>query len=346
MASNYKQQLDFIAYLQRLLQEGDFSSTYKFGLLHVLADICIEQPDINQKSQLKIYFNQIVCRLIGLYWQHARPFYAPYTPLQPNTQGGILRQNHGKQAKIIADIIKLQAIGIKSVEQAKSTKQWSKIYTNTLRTLKEGPLWRLQILSTQADCFLFPHIKNRDYIELHTGIAYCFRNYHDLVTHLAKQAWIKQIAKIQDNQPIIGQAGQLETFLFGSNRQSLKPAAALLTEIQQGTCFYCHKPLKSTTEVDHFIPFAKYNQDLAHNFVLAHPACNRNKRDYLAAPIHREHWLEQNIVLHQADISQALTGFYTCDPQRAVHVSDWAYAIAKHNRNALWLAKKDIFVTS
>jgi len=34
-------QLQFIAYFQRLLVEGDFVATYKFALLHALADVCI-----------------------------------------------------------------------------------------------------------------------------------------------------------------------------------------------------------------------------------------------------------------------------------------------------------------
>ena len=51
MEALYKHQIDFISYMQRLLQEGDFSSTYKFGFLHALADICIEK-DIPNKNQI------------------------------------------------------------------------------------------------------------------------------------------------------------------------------------------------------------------------------------------------------------------------------------------------------
>jgi len=41
-------------------------------------------------------------------------------------------------------------------------------------------------------------------------------------------------------------------------------------------------------DVDHFIPYPLYPKDLAHNFVLAHPACNRSTSDVLAARSHLE----------------------------------------------------------
>jgi hypothetical protein len=45
-------------------------------------------------------------------------------------------------------------------------------------------------------------------------------------------------------------------------------------------------------DVDHFIPHTLYPRDLAHNFVLAHPSCNRSKSDTLAAKQHLRNWLE------------------------------------------------------
>lgn len=340
MEALYKHQIDFISYLQRLLQEGDFSSTYKFAFLHALADICIEK-DVPSNGQLRISFDEIVDKLILLYWQHAKPFF-PETEQQ--LHGGILLQNSGKQAKIIADIIELQNNGARNLSQAKSSPFWPQIHRNTMRTLKEGPLWRLQILSKQEECYLFPHIKNRPYIELNAGIADCFRLFHDLVVQFSRQGWIEKVSKIQENQQVIGRAGELSDFLFGTSRSSLKSASELFKEIQNGNCFYCNKPLKGTAEVDHFIPFTKYNNDLGHNFVLAHKACNNNKRDYLAAPEHRENWQEQNLVLNEKLITSELTNHFTCDAERAEHVANWAYGIAEKNGSKYWLATRDIFV--
>lgn len=339
MEALYKHQIDFISYMQRLLQEGDFSSTYKFAFLHALADICIEK-DVLRGGRLVIKFDEIVEKLILLYWQHAKPFFIE----GDQHKGGILLQNAGKQAKIIADIIELQDNGVSNLTQAKSSPFWHHIYTNTMRTLKDGPLWRLQILSKQEDCYLFPHIKNRDYIELNPGIADCFRQFHDLVVRFARQGWIEKVSKIQENQLVIGRAGELSDFLFGTSRNSLKLASDLLKDIQHGNCFYCRKPLKGNAEVDHFIPFTKYNNDLGHNFVLVHRACNNNKRDYLAAPQHRDNWQEQNLVLNENNITNELSAYFVCDSKRSAHVANWAYDIAEKNGSKFWLATKDVFV--
>jgi hypothetical protein len=339
MEALYKHQIDFISYMQRLLQEGDFSSTYKFAFLHALADICIEKH-IPNNGQLAISFDEIVDKLILLYWQHAKPFFTEEEKLK----GGVLLQNSGRQAKIIADIIELQDNGARNLNQAKSSSFWPQIYRNTMRTLKEGPLWRLQILSKQEVCYLFPHVKNQNYIELNPGIADCFRQFHDLVVQFARQGWIEKVSKIQENQTVIGRAGELSDFLFGTSRNSLKSASDLLKDIQKGNCFYCRKSLKGNAEVDHFIPFTKYNNDLGHNFVLAHKACNNNKRDYLAAPVHKENWQEQNLVLHQKLITNELTSYFTCDAERAAHVANWAYGIAERNGSKYWLAARDVFV--
>lgn len=336
MTALYQNQIEFIRYLQRLMQEGDFSSTYKFAFLHALADICIETPCPNHAS-LKISLDDIVDKFLMLYWRHARPFGI-------SDNDNTLRQNTGSQSKIITDIQNLQRDGFVNIARAKYSDQWQRIHKNTLRTLKEGPLWRLQILSKTADCYLYPHIKGRNYIELNPGIADCFREFHDLVTQFARQGWLEKVTKIQQNQSIIGAAGELSEFLFGKSRNSLQPALPVLKDIQKNRCFYCNKPLGNSAEVDHFIPYSKYHNDLGHNFVLAHRACNQNKRDYLAAPQHRDNWIEQNLVIHEHTIHNELSPYFSCDAKRSAHVTTWAYDIAVTNNNKFWMANKDIFV--
>lgn len=336
----YKNQIDFIAYLQRLLQEGDFAATYKFAFLHAIADICIEKR-IPKNSKLQISFDEIVEKLITIYWQHAKPFSADNNVV---LEKGVLKQNTGNQAKIISDIILLLEDGASNITQAKLSRYWKQTYQNTMRTFKEGPLWRLQILSKSEHCFLFPHVKDRNYIELNPGIADCFQQFHDLVVQFARQGWIDKISKIRQNQAIIGKAGELSDFLFNSSRNSLKPASSVLQDIQKNLCFYCKKSLNDNSEVDHFIPFSKYNNDLAHNFVLAHKTCNNNKRSYLAAPEHRDSWIEQNLDVHKGLITQELGSYFNCDPTRTLRIAEWAYDVATTNGSKFWLANRDVFV--
>jgi len=70
-----QRQIDFIGYIQRLLVEGDFNATYKYALLHAIADICIEKPlTHNPNATFTISFAELVEKFVALYWQHALPF--------------------------------------------------------------------------------------------------------------------------------------------------------------------------------------------------------------------------------------------------------------------------------
>lgn len=323
-------QLNFINYIQRLLVEGDFSATYKYALLHALADCAIEYPLEDERATLCIHLDSLVDKFIELYWHHATPF--------ANTAGqsDLLLQNAGKQSKVISELNLCQSNNIRTLNALKQSPYWQSIYKATLQTLKDGPLWRLQKLAKVDECFLYPHIKGQKYITLNSGIAHCFRRFYDLVVHLARNAWLLKIQSIKQNQHIIGAQSQLYDFLFGSDRQSLTKAVPVLFDIQKGNCFYCNKPLGNSKQVDHFIPFARYAHDLGHNFVLAHGKCNNAKRDLLAAPNFKDNWINQNLVLHERTISQALENYFYCDGAKSLAVADWAYDIVTNSQGTFW----------
>lgn len=66
-----------------------------------------------------------------------------------------------------------------------------------------------------------------------------------------------------------------------SQRKSLKEFEVLLREAGFQDCFYCHKQLKNTVHVDHFIPWSYVQNDRLWNFVLACPSCNTSKSNKL-----------------------------------------------------------------
>ena len=330
-------QIDFIAYIQRMLVEGDFTATYKYALLHALADICIEKPlVVEQNQELKICFNEIAEKFIGLYWQHSLPF---MNSAKGSGESALLRQNAGKQSAIITELYECHSQNINTITQLKRSEYWPKLLKSTMVTLKNGPLWRLQILAKQEQCFLYRHNKKQNYITLNKGISYCFRRFYDLVVHLSRHAWIQKIQSYPANSALLGKQTQLDDFLFGVDRQVITKARPILEEIQHGKCFYCQKPLNNKTEVDHFIPFAKYSNDLGHNFVAAHRSCNNSKRDNLGAVIYRDRWHEQNIIQHSKLIDTELSPYFSCDAPRSEAVTSWAYQIAVKNNARFWLAK-------
>jgi hypothetical protein len=69
------------------------------------------------------------------------------------------------------------------------------------------------------------------------------------------------------NGPALGATGDLEEFLFGSERADLSGMRPGLRELQAGRCFCCAREMTQPADVDHFIPWAPV--DLGHNFVLA-----------------------------------------------------------------------------
>ena len=322
------QQVNFISYLQRLLVEGDFVATYKFALLHALADICIEKTD---PADNIITLEQLTEKFIELYWQHSLPFTA--------TQNSpfLLKQNAGKQAALITQLSNYRHQGIRSITRLKAHKDWNKLLSKTKQTIKAGPLWRLQKLSGVDQCFFYPHDANKNHIVLNEGIAYCFRRFYDLVVSLARSHWVEKIRTITDNHQVIGGQGELTSFLFGSGRNAITQAKPFLHDLQNGQCFYCQKSLQEKgAEVDHFIPWARYPTDLGHNFVLAHAKCNNSKRDYLAIPEYRDRWFEQNIVQNKNEITNELGSYFVCEAPRSEAVTTWAYQLAVDNNATFW----------
>ncbi|MBL1386682.1 MAG: HNH endonuclease [Colwellia sp.] len=338
MIGAMQQQLDFIAYIQRMLVEGDFSATYKFALLHAIADVCVEQPLLSEQSELVIELPTLADKLITLYWHHAMPFSSEHTG-----ESALLKQNTGAQSKVISVLFECQQNNIRNFRQLKQSPFYKPTFNAAMATLKTGPLWRLQILAKQEECFLYPHTNSTQFITLNAGIASCFRRFYDLVVYLAKNAWLQKIQSIKHNQALIGPQSQLQEFLFGVDRNALTKAKPVLVELQSNICFYCQKPMKNDVEVDHFIPFARYANDLGHNFVAAHRACNNNKRDFLAAQQHRERWQNQNLVVNGQIISNELSAYFHCDADKSLAVSNWAYQVAQANSAKLWIANKDHF---
>ena len=78
-------------------------------------------------------------------------------------------------------------------------------------------------------------------------------------------------------------------------------------------------------DVDHFIPFSQYPRDLMHNFVLAHPACNRSKSDTLAAKGHLTNWREYSS-RHEEDLAEiGILAGRSANLETSLAVTRWSY---------------------
>lgn len=332
-------QLIFIDNIQRLLSEGDFTATYKFALLTALADLSVEREPAADGT-LTLEISEISEKFIDCYWGHTKPYYSENTT-------GILRQTTSRQAAIINRIADFQQQFTSNLYNAKRHTKWYKLLNDVSLIITTMPLWKLQTIgdSSAPLIFLYENAKGKvSDITLLPGVAHNFRHFHSLVTNLVRSAWVLQIHRIKQNQQHLGTHSDLAEFLFGSERSSLDIYRPLLTEIQEKSCFYCNKTIKDSGEVDHFVPWSRYPVDLGHNFVLAHKGCNSSKRDFLAATIHLDHWLERNIKYRQVLDEKFSDLRINSNWEISRRIAWWAYDQNEKASGLVW-QKKNEFLT-
>lgn len=325
-------QLQFLSKLQRVFAEGEFTATYKFALLIALADLAVELGADDGK-ELQLTTRQIGVRFISLYWKHS----LPYGNGKTVGGSGILVQNKGTQAAIVSAIAKFKEhANVQSFLEASLHRDFNGLLTEVSSTVSAQPLTYLQNFGGGSDEFIYER-SGPGKIRLKPGVSFCLRRFYPLVQQLARTHWIGHIKGNRRNAPILGEVDDLEEFLFSSSRQSLETMGKGLRKLENGAkCFYCGQGLTSP-DVDHYVPFSLYPRDLAHNFVLAHPSCNRSKSDTLAALPHLERWLER-FEKHADSLAQigADAGFVT-DSSVARQVCSWAYSNAFASSSHVWI---------
>jgi 5-methylcytosine-specific restriction endonuclease McrA len=325
-------QLAFLAKLQRLFTEGDFTATYKFALLISMADLAVELG-ADDGEELTLTVRQIAERFIHLYWNHT----SPYGDDRMGVQSGVLIQNVGTQAAVLTAIAEFRAsAGVTSILQAKRLPGYAALLTRVATTVSAQPLNYLQNFGGGREPFLY-YRSGRGTIQLQPGVAYCLRRFYPLVQQLSRSHWTAHIKSNRRNQAYFGDATDLEEFLFSTSRQSLVVIGRGLRKLDGDRCFYCGHLLVDL-DVDHFIPFSLYPRDLAHNFVLAHPACNRSKSDTLAAHRHLERWLERVIRCEDSLLEIGAAAGIGGEKATVGRVAKWGYANACAANGHAWLS--------
>jgi hypothetical protein len=314
-------QIRFLQQIRRLLSDGSFVASYKFALLHAIADLVVIKGE-EGGAELRLSTRELAEQVIVLYWRQSRPFPAPHSePL-------VLQQNAGRQAKIISDVEKVQhQYGGSLAALQRRREEWSRLVGEVEATVQKMPLWKLQTVGDERLDFLYENLDRGNQITLRPGVAYCLRTFYDLVTDLVRGAWLRYVRRY--NASVLGESSELGSFLFGSERSNLAVYQPILMEVQRGLCFYCERALRTSGEVDHFVAWSRYPVDLGHNFVLADAACNRHKSDHLAAEPHLERWLLRNDLHHSTLLEAFGRAGVVHDRASSERVAQWAYAQAE-----------------
>ena len=282
-------QIEFLEYIQRLLDGGGFVATYKYALLMALADLSVEKGS-DDDTALPLHATDVAYKFITYYARQARPYTAG-----AGAAGGILHQNTGRQAAVVNHVreaapayvtgrVKILGAGLLRDKGLVGR------VTNTVAVM---PLWKLQTIGNRVDDFLYPQVGKGREFTLNPGVAFCFRKFHGFVCRMAQDGWLRFVRGRRQNADLLGEASDLAQFMFGANRAALAPYREILDDLQKGRCFYCGRG-SQVGHVDHFIPWSWYSLNLGHNFVLACEGCNGKKADMLAGTGHLERWLERN----------------------------------------------------
>ncbi len=90
------------------------------------------------------------------------------------------------------------------------------------------------------------------------------------------------------------------------------------------------------SNVDHFIPWAKYPVDLGHNFVLAHGTCNTSKSDHIASAEYLEKWVERNLNLRDSLREAIAMRGVLNDLPTSARVAQWIYSTTASFNGRTW----------
>lgn len=311
---NYLTENHAISFAERvltLLDQGSFTSTYKYAVLLGLMDVVLERTSKNGIPPDFITTRQLADKVIEIYWPHSNPFAFS----KSNTD--MLKQNTRGQAEIIRYIEKFRSnkkIGESAplfTAKYADSEGYRKLVDQVEWKLIELPLPRLQRIGktprpfiyeihwdeniTQAQVSAYQKEQQSDFdnrIQLKENVGEYLVRLNSLLRPLIQREWSRFVADINQLEE-----ARLQRFLFNTTRAGAAALCNPLSELQNHYCFYCHEKIGSNEntkpEVDHFIPWARYPNDSLTNYVVAHSKCNRDKRDHLAANVHLEHWVER-----------------------------------------------------
>lgn len=238
-----------------------------------------------------------------MYWPHTLPFVG-------SEAVSVLRQSNAGQAEIVSEISRFRtrhaADPSAPLFQARTSAPvaFEQMVAEIEWKLIQMPLPRVQRMGSSDTRFIYeigwdesvtrrvvgsPTFDNR--VLLVGQAADHLVRLSGLLRPLIELQWTAMVAR--RNREVADEM-RLQTFLFGDTRIDLTPIQRPLRELQDNRCFYCGQPMQGRADVDHFIPWSRYPDNGIQNLVAAHPRCNGEKRDFIAASDHLERWVTRS----------------------------------------------------
>ena len=178
-----REQLAILHSLQRILDEGSFNSSYKYALLHSIADLCLVKGD-DSGDELELSITEIAEQFVRLYWPQVARFVA-------GGHAEVLSQNHGHyEAVIVSELVKRHDRHLGSLSKLRRAHaDWIPLLHLVQKKIDEMPLWRLQNAGAERLDSLYEKVDAGVGVRLKPGVAYCFRAFYRMLTELIQGEW-------------------------------------------------------------------------------------------------------------------------------------------------------------
>jgi hypothetical protein len=284
--------------------------------------------------------------VLELYWPHTQRF---------EQAAKVLVQSRGGQAEIVTAIARFRATTVGdataplSVARAKAAEGYRRLLRRIEFKLIEMPLGKLQVIGDLHRPFIYElgwdrdrpprwsEVKSDDFdgvLHLRPGAGQHLLRAGGLVRPLVQREWALTVSSFNDE--LLGD--DLDEFLFGADRLSLRPVAGGLRELAADRCFYCGRRVGSASaQIDHFVAWTRHIDNSVANLVFAHARCNNAKRAYLAAEPHVERWVRRLLdpAYARGLVDIARQHLWEHDPASSVAAARGIY-LALHDGYPLW----------
>jgi 5-methylcytosine-specific restriction endonuclease McrA len=320
--------------LLAVIDEGRRTATYKLAVLLALMDCCAEQATPEGKAPTEIPTRTIARHVARLYWPQLRPF-------SSGANAVVLRQITNKSSTILAALADaFNALSLvntwETAEKSLPADHVQQVLDVVELTVARYPLVRLQTIDGVPKPFIYDIDWGEGVtlswlcaaggarVKLRHGAGDQLIRLAPLVRPLVELHWIRMIAHLNQLDFV---EDDLRRHLFGAERVAF-PATLRgdLTDLQKGQCFYCTKPLASSSAVDHFIPWSRWPNDAVENLVMAHSLCNSHKSNHIPGPVPLERWAVR-LSLHNEDLaSVAASRGWRSDCPRTLSLARSLYA--------------------
>jgi 5-methylcytosine-specific restriction endonuclease McrA len=269
----------FLTNVQRILQYGLTTNSYKYALLRALAAF-----GKGQGGENTIPFTWLAEQFLAYYW--------PFVTLR-------IRQATDQARdpvimRFIRDVVSPIASsthGAREKFRNKNPRQYQELLDRCCRSggCFDEVVPRLhKIPRRQVDVPLYDFDMQKRELQLRSGVRQFLKEYSEVVELLSIGAWVHFTEKYTTQPRLYEKIAGIKP-----ERHALR-YKALLHSYSGGLCFYCKTESSNRLDVEHVIPWSFVFEDRIWNLVLACQSCNSSRSDQIPIDSYIEKLNERN----------------------------------------------------